>query len=150
MKAFTHQGGTLIFLNESVRYAQRRLGIGVKDSVEGLGSGEFYSPGSLLNVSLQKHPLTYGLPMDLAMWSQGSPAWEVDVPAGSVSVARYPKSGILASGWLLGETYLSGLGQHSSEVSQGKGRVILFGMRPQYRAQSYQTFKLFFNALVRQ
>jgi hypothetical protein len=30
----------------------------------------------------------------------------------------------------------------------GQGHVILFGMRPQYRGQSYQAFKLFFNALV--
>jgi len=26
--------------------------------------------------------------------------------------------------------------------------VVMFGMRPQYRAQSYQGFKLFFNSLV--
>ena len=26
--------------------------------------------------------------------------------------------------------------------------LVLFGMRPQYRAQSYLTFKMFFNALV--
>ena len=35
------------------------------------------------------------------------------------------------------------------DVAMGKGHVILFGMRPQYRAQSYQCFKLFFNSLVR-
>jgi hypothetical protein len=30
----------------------------------------------------------------------------------------------------------------------GNGRIVMFGMRPQYRSQSYQNFKLFFNALA--
>jgi hypothetical protein len=34
------------------------------------------------------------------------------------------------------------------DAKVGEGHVVLFGMRPQYRAQSYQAFKLFFNALI--
>jgi hypothetical protein len=84
------------------------------------------------------------MPARVTLWSEQSPAW--DAPEGDV-VARYPMDHVLASGWLLGEKYLAGKAA-LLDVSMGRGRIILFGMRPQYRGQSYQNFKLFFNALV--
>ena len=145
LKKFVEDGGTVIFLNHSTEYAAK-LGIEVKNGLKGLSNREFYSPGSLLNVTLDKSsPLTYGLPPTIPIWSEASPAWES--PSGVV--ATYGKSGILASGWLLGEKYLVGRSA-LLDLPMGKGRVILFGMRPQYRAQSYQTLKLLFNAVLYQ
>jgi hypothetical protein len=145
LKDFAAAGGTLVFLNESTAYAMAHLGVKAKNSVQGVSSREFYSPGSLLNASLDiTHPITRGLPKDLTIWSEGSPAWEN--VEGKV-IARYPTSGVLASGWLLGEKFLTGRAA-LIEVPVGPGRMLLFGMRPQYRAQSYQDFKLLFNALA--
>jgi len=146
LKEFAEKGGTLIFLNRSTGYATGQLGVKAKDVTADASNREFYSPGSLLNATLdRKHPLTYGLPADITIWSEGSPAW--DTP--ETAVCRYPDSGILASGWLLGEALIA---KHAALVDarMGSGHAILFGMRPQYRAQSYLTFKLFFNALVMQ
>jgi len=59
----------------------------------------------------------------------------------------YPDSGVLASGWLVGEKVIAGKAA-VIDAPMGSGHVVLFGMRPQYRAQSYLTFKMLFNALV--
>lgn len=147
LKAFVAEGGTLVFLNKSTGYAIEQLGVQADNVVDGVSSRDFYSPGTLLNVILEQGPLTYGLPKRIAIWSRGSPAWDAGKAAGVTPVATYPQSGILASGWLLGEKHIAGRSA-LLDLRQGKGRVILFGMRPQYRAQSYQTFKLLFNALV--
>jgi len=146
LKEFAAAGGTLIFLNHSTDYAIEQLGVKAKNVVKGARDRDFYSPGSLLKAQLdQGHPLSYGLPADIAIWSEGSPAWETQEKV----VAQYPDSGILASGWLLGE---SAIAKRAALVDarMGSGHVILFGMRPQYRAQSYLTFKLLFNALLYQ
>lgn len=146
LKAFAQQGGTLVFLNHSTAYALDALGLGATNVLKGVPSSDFYSPGSLLRVTLDaQHPLALGLPPEITIWSEGSPAWELS--AGERSVANYPGKGLLASGWLLGEKFLvtrSAL----VEAPLGKGRVVLFGMRPQYRATSYQAFKLFFNSFL--
>jgi hypothetical protein len=148
LRRFTRRGGTLIFLNRSTELATAHLGVKAKDAVRSVSNREFYSPGSLLRVVLDTHhPLAYGLPREIHIWSQGSPAWGFPGRSSAGAVARYPAAEILASGWLLGEKYLAGRAA-LADYPMGRGRIILFGMRPQYRAQSYQTFKLLFNALL--
>ena len=144
LRKFVSAGGTLVFLNRAAAYATRVLGLKAKNVVDGASDREFYSPGSLLNVVLDtKHPLALGLPREIAIWSEQSPAWSTREGA----IARYPPAAILASGWLLGEQRLAGQAA-LVDARLGQGHVILFGMRPQYRGQSYQTFKLFFNSLL--
>ena len=143
LRRFLAHGGRLVFLNRSTDYALRSLGVNLKP----VPPADYGSPGSLLNVVLDaSSPLTQGLPAQIAIWSEDSPAW--DVPKGSPArvAARYPQSGILASGWLMGERSLAGKAA-LVDYPIGPGRVILFGLRPQYRGQSWQAFQLLFNAL---
>jgi hypothetical protein len=148
LRAFANEGGTLVFLNHASEYGVEALEIKIANSVQGVPNKDFYSPGSLLNVTLDtQSPLAYGLPAEIAIWSEGSPAWEVPTGARERVVARYVKSGVLASGWLLGAKYLESRAA-LVDAPIGSGHVVLFGMRPQYRAQSYQAFKMFFNSLV--
>jgi hypothetical protein len=145
---FARAGGTLIFLNDSADYAVGHLGIPLRNAVRGVPSRDFYCPGSLLKVTLdESHPLAKGLPREIPIWFESSPAWEVSEGAANRVVARYGASGLLESGWLLGERHLAGRAA-LVEVPMEKGRAVLFGMRPQYRAQSYLTLKLLFNALL--
>jgi hypothetical protein len=144
LKEFASAGGTLVFLNGATDYAISRLGIAAKNVTARVDPNEFYSPGSLLNVKVDtRSPLAYGVPAEIAVWSEHSPAWDTQLAA----VAKYPDSGLLASGWLVGEKVIAGRAA-LLDAAVGKGHVVLFGMRPQYRAQSYLTFKMFFNALV--
>jgi hypothetical protein len=144
IREFVRGGGTAVFLNRAAEYGAEKFGVKAKNVTAGVPAQEFYSPGSLLNVKLDlRDPLTRGLPEAITIWSEGSPAWNVE---GEEPVAKYLDSNVLASGWLLGEKRITGK-TALIRSRYGAGNVILFGMRPQYRAQSYLTFKLFFNAL---
>jgi hypothetical protein len=144
LREFASAGGTLIFLNRASDYATLHLGVAARNVVQSASNSEYYSPGSLLNAHLDlHHPLAAGLTEDLPIWSEQSPAWDTQESA----PVRYPADNLLASGWLLGGKYLAGKAA-LVDARLGDGHVILFGMRPQYRAQSYLTFKLFFNALL--
>ncbi len=148
LREFAMQGGTLIFLNRASDFAVEKFGLPVERALRNLSPNEFYCPGSLLNVTLDTtHPLAYGLPAEIPIWMEHSPAWEIRAGSPARVIARYPSQQLLASGWLLGEKHLAGKAA-LLECPLGQGRVIVFGLRPQYRGQSWQSFKLLFNALA--
>ena len=147
--AFVDAGGTVLAFNEASDYAIEALQLPVTNVLAGVRNTEFYAPGSLINVTFDRSsPLTAGLTAPQStVWFEDSPTFDVTDPSRATVVARYPASGDpLASGWLLGAPKLAGKAA-MVDVQRGRGHVVLFGFRPQYRAQSMATFPLIFNAL---
>jgi hypothetical protein len=144
-----NQGGTLVTFNDASEFAIESFDLPVTDALDGLDSQEFYAPGTLFRMELDtSHPLTQNVPDGTAGWFQRSPAYDVDPGSGLRVIASYPEDpdDILLSGWVLGQERLAGKAA-MIEAPVGEGRVVLFGIRPQYRAQSIATYPLFFNAL---
>lgn len=158
LKAFVEAGGTLVALDSASLMPIEELGLPVKNALEGFSAGRggggdlgpssaaFYAPGSIVKADVDpSSPIAYGASPEEAIWFEQSPAF--DVSGNARSIVRYPPSGSpLLSGWLLGAEKLSGKSA-VVEAPVGSGRVILFGFRPQYRAQTWATFKLLFNSL---
>ena len=150
LKAFVDAGGTLVAFDQASDLVIDRFGgvfTHVHDVVQGLDQKTFYCPGSVLKIVVDPNaPAAFGMAPEAAAFFAGSRGFETD-DSSVVSVARYAPAGeLLMSGWLLGADKLAG--RHALvEVPFGKGRVLLFGFRPQFRAQPHGTFKLLFNAL---
>jgi len=152
LREFVEQGGTLVFLNRASDFAIEQFKLPIRDITAGLKRTEFYVPGSILRVELDtSHLITRGMPKESIAWAEESPVFELNDAKEAARVhiiARYPEtSDPLLSGWLLGGERIKGKAA-LVEVTLGKGRIYLFGFRPQYRGQSLATYPLFFNAIT--
>jgi DNA-binding transcriptional regulator YdaS (Cro superfamily) len=115
----------------------------------GLERKEFFVPGSILRLELQRgHWLTAGLPVRSIAWFEEGPAFQPTADAeGRVEiVGRFGTESPLLSGWISGAEHIEGRGA-IAVVRYGRGEVILFAFRPQYRGQTIATYPLIFNAL---
>ncbi len=143
----------VIFWRSTTRvdYAIEALGLPVRDVLAGVRNTDFYAPGSLFAVEVDTaHPTarTFTAPVP-AVWFEGSPAFEVTDASQATVVARYPSAGDpLLSGWLLGGARLNGKAA-MVDVSLGQGHVVLYGFRPQYRAQTNATWPLIWGGVLR-
>jgi Zinc carboxypeptidase len=151
IREFVQKGGTLVTLNAATAFPVDRLGIGVRNVLEGKSTKEFWCPGSTLKVTFDNtNPLAYGMPSRGLALYLGSPAFEITAQNAEnyTTVVRYEDRDLLESGWLVGEENLA---RRAAAVSAklGQGRVVLIGFPAQHRAQMHGTYKLLFNALVR-
>jgi len=143
---FTEHGGTIVSLNKSSEVYARKDSADVTNVLAGVAPKDFYIPGSILQVAIDNtSPLGFGSKSEIPVFFEQSPVFKVTGAA--QSIATYTTDHPLLSGWLLGGQYLKGASA-LVELKQGQGRVILFGFRPQYRAQSEVTYKIFYNALL--
>lgn len=146
LKAFVQDGGTIVTLNKASEVYAGKDTAQVINVLNGVPSKEFYVPGSILEASVDtSNPIGFGSTPTVPVFFEMSPSFKVSGDA--KSVASYRSDNPLLSGWILGGKYLKGTSAIAEEPL-GKGRIILFGFRPQYRALSEVTYKLFFNALL--
>ncbi len=141
---FVEQGGTLLAFDSATRLFIRQWALPVVNELENVKASEFSAPGSLLRGIVDpSHPMAFGMPRETTLFFSNSAAFAV---RDGKTIVKYPLQNPLLSGWLQGEAKIQGKAA-LAEVLLGRGRVILFGFRPQHRGQTYATFKLVFNSL---
>ena len=146
---FIGEGGTLITLGAASNLAINRLPVPVRNLKRGLRREEHFAPGTIVKIQTDtSQPFGYGMSPDtFGFYTNGPFFAPIDGFSSSTQViARYPGQDVLASGWLRGEEPMAGRAA-AVAVDMNPGRVVLFGFRPQHRAQTHATFPLLFNAI---
>lgn len=160
LQKFVQDGGTLVAFDAATELPVELFGLPLRPLIRPAAGEEdnpqtgFYSPGSILRMTVDtSHPIAFGMQPEGFAFVSGGQAWEPTLlPEYNKgerqvrSVARFASRDILASGWISGERAVLGR-SILADVRYGKGSVVLFGFRPQFRGQTFGTFKLFLNAL---
>ena len=149
LDAFVRSGGTLVALNDAGLFAIDQLHLPVENVVADLDPTDFFMSGSIVAMEVDpSHPVMSGMPAQAKIVVEASPVFTTkDGFEGSV-IAKYAAEGSpLLSGYLLGEEHLQGYAA-ALDVAHGDGRVVLLGMKPQWRGQPFGNFRILFNALL--
>jgi hypothetical protein len=144
---FVEDGGTLICFDGSCGAVIRQMKLPLKNVLDGLRSSDFYCPGSVLRLDVDTtNAIAHGMYKETDAYFINSSAFEITEGRNVNVVARYANENLLRSGWLRGEDKLKNK-IALAEFSMGKGRVVLFGFRPQHRGQTWGTLPFIWNAI---
>lgn len=149
LAGFVRAGGTLVAINSAAVFAVDHLHLPVENVVAGLSPSEYFMSGSIVEMEVDpSHPVMSGMPRRAKVVVERSPVFATKEDFEGSVLAKYAAEGSpLLSGYLLGERRLHGKAA-ALDVSMGEGRVVLLGMRPQWRGQPFGNFRILFNAAL--
>ncbi len=152
IRDFVEAGGTLVALADASDWVISEFNVPVRNVLARVKPEDFQCPGSLLRVRVAgDHPVTRGLPAEMAVFVDGATAVQTSPPGAELDrwdLASYPDDprDVLLSGWVQGADRLT---RRSAAVATtfGKGKIVLLGFRAQFRAQTHATYPFLFNSL---
>jgi hypothetical protein len=149
LDAFVRAGGTLVTINGSSELAIEQLHLPVRNVVDGVPRDEYFAGGAIVELAIDpSHPVMSGMPERGKVFVGSSPVFTTEDGFRGRVLAKYAPSGSpLLSGYFLGASHVQGYAA-ALDVEHGDGRVVLLGMRPQWRGQPFGTFKILFNAAL--
>jgi hypothetical protein len=149
LREFAREGGTLIALNRTAGSLIPLMSLPVQNILEGVKSDKFFCSGALLRIETEHAdlPINFGASDSPVVMFQNGPAFQPQSGFHGAVLARYPReTNPLESGLLLHPEAIQGKAA-AIELVYGKGRIVLFGFKPQFRGQSHATYKYLFNEL---
>ena len=139
LKDFVEKGGTLVALSSSTEYVIDELALPVRNGAA--RARRFAIAGSILRAEVASgHPVTYGLPREVAVFQDEALAFDTVLPGPEMDrrvLASYPAApvDVLLSGWMRGPEAITRKAA-AVALTYGKGKVVLLGFRAQHRAQT--------------
>lgn len=156
LERFVDGGGTIIAWDGATDYLIDQFELPVRDATVGIPADEFFIPGSIVRIEADSgHPVSHGMPDQVGaffMERRGSRSRAFDIPTAGASgrgvdvAARYAPEDLAVSGLVVGGEHIGGK-PAVVRVAHGDGQLVLFGFRPQFRAQPSGTYKMLFNAI---
>ncbi|UWZ86313.1 M14 family zinc carboxypeptidase [Occallatibacter riparius] len=149
VREFVREGGTLVALNRTADALIPLLSLPVENVIKGAKSDKFFCSGALLRVETEhaELPTNYGVTDSPVVMFQMGPAFQPLPGFHGAVLARYSKqTNPLESGLLLHPEAIEGKAA-AVEMAYGRGRIVLYGFKPQFRGQSHATYKYLFNEL---
>jgi zinc carboxypeptidase len=157
IERFVADGGRLITIGSSSAWAIETFSLPLKDVTRGEASGEFSCPGGVLRTTPGTSMLASGLDNPMAVFFSRSSAYrlmtaeerkEADIIEGREveGLLHYAKKNVLLSGWIREPEVIEGQIAWA-QADYGKGKVHVFGFRPQYRSWTHGSFQMLFRAI---
>jgi hypothetical protein len=149
LREFVRAGGTLIALNRTASSLIPLMSLPVENVIEGAKTDKFFCSGALLRVETEHAdlPANFGVSDSPVVMFQAGPAFQTLPGFHGAVLARYPKqTNPLESGLLLHPEAIEGK-IAALELAYGRGRILLYGFKPQFRGESHATYKYLFNEL---